>query len=79
MDKKTTLIIALSISTLIFMIYGIIQSGRATIILYENMQYAKMHQLVKNYADKTADTGEFDSFLTSEEGIKYYNIAEEIE
>lgn len=79
MDKKIALIIALSISTLIFMIYGIIQSGRATIILYENMQYAKMHQLVKNYADKTADTGEFDSFLTSEEGIKYYNIAEGIE
>lgn len=79
MDKKTILIIAFGITTILFMLFSVVQSTRNSILLYENLRYAKMHQLVKDYADKTADTGEFDNFLASEEGIKYYNIAEEIE
>ena len=79
MDKKTIFIIAFGITTILFMLFSIVQSTRNSILLYENLRYAKMHQLVKQYANKTADTGEFDNFLASEEGIKYYNIAEEIE
>lgn len=79
MDKKTIVIVAFGITTILFMLFSIVQSTRNNILLYENLRYAKMHQLVKDYADKTADTGEFDNFLASEEGIKYYNIAEEIE
>lgn len=79
MDKKTIFIVALGITTILFMLFSVVQSTRNSILLYENLRYARMHQLVKQYANKTADTGEFDNFLASEEGIKYYNIAEEIE
>ena len=39
---------------------------------YENAQLKAMVQNVVNYADSTADTGEFDEFIESRQGQKFF-------
>ena len=45
---------------------------------YENMQLKAMVQNVVNYADSTADTGEFDEFIESRQGQKFFKKYNEL-
>ena len=45
---------------------------------YENAQLKAMIQDVVNYADSTADTGEFDEFLESKQGQEFFKKYNEL-
>ena len=45
---------------------------------YENSQLKTMIQDVVNYADSTADTGEFDEFLESKQGQEFFKKYNEL-
>ena len=45
---------------------------------YENEQLKTMVQNVVNYADSTADTGEFDEFLESKQGQEFFKKYNEL-
>ena len=45
---------------------------------YENTQLKAMVQNVVNYADSTADTGEFDEFLESKQGQEFFKKYNEL-
>lgn len=45
---------------------------------YENAQLKAMVQNVVNYADSTADTGEFDEFLESKQGQEFFKKYNEL-
>ena len=45
---------------------------------YENEQLKTMVQNVVNYADSTADTGEFDEFLESRQGQEFFKKYNEL-
>ena len=45
---------------------------------YENEQLKTMVQNVVNYADSTADTGEFDEFIESKQGQEFFKKYNEL-
>ena len=45
---------------------------------YENAQLKAMIQDVVNYADSTADTGEFNDFIDSKQGQEFFNKYNEL-
>lgn len=45
---------------------------------YENAQLKAMIQDVVNYADSTADTGEFDEFIESRQGQEFFKKYNEL-
>ena len=45
---------------------------------YENAQLKAMVQNVVNYADSTADTGEFDDFIDSKQGQEFFKKYNEL-
>ena len=45
---------------------------------YENEQLKAMVQNVVNYADSTADTGEFDEFILSKQGQEFFKKYNEL-
>ena len=45
---------------------------------YENAQLKAMVQNVVNYADSTADTGEFDEFILSKQGQEFFKKYNEL-
>ena len=45
---------------------------------YENEQLKAMVQSVVNYADSTADTGEFDEFIESRQGQEFFKKYNEL-
>ena len=45
---------------------------------YENIRLKAMNEIILNYADSTADTGEFDEFVQSESGKQYFEINDEL-
>ena len=45
---------------------------------YENAQLKAMVQSVVNYADSTADTGEFDEFIESKQGQEFFKKYNEL-
>ena len=45
---------------------------------YENAQLKAMVQNVVNYADSTADTGEFDEFIDSRQGQEFFKRYNEL-
>ena len=47
-------------------------------LIYENARLKAMNELILQYADSTADTGEFDEFIQSEGGQQYFSINEEL-
>lgn len=44
---------------------------------YENAMLKEMNKVILQYADSTADTGEFDEFIQSEAGHQYFELNEE--
>lgn len=47
-------------------------------LIYENVRLKAMNELILQYADSTADTGEFDEFIQSPVGQQYFSINEEL-
>ena len=47
-------------------------------ITFENSYLKEMNNIIINYADSTADTGEFDEFMQSKAGQDYFELNEEL-
>ena len=72
---KTLFSLALALFAFIAMSFCV-SSVNNDSLKYENAQLKAMVQNVVNYADSTADTGEFDEFIESKQGqefVKKYN------
>lgn len=55
-----------------------ISSTNNDCLKYENTQLKVMIQDVVNYADSTADTGEFDEFIESKQGQEFFKKYNEL-
>ena len=55
-----------------------IESNNNACLKYENAQLKAMVQNVVNYADSTADTGEFDEFIESRQGQEFFKKYNEL-
>ena len=66
-------IIFILISIIILLIRICILDNRIQVIEYENTNLRFMIEDVVNYSDSTADTGEFDEFITSPQGERFFN------
>ena len=55
-----------------------IESTNNDCLKYENTQLKIMVQNVVNYADSTADTGEFDEFILSKQGQEFFKKYNEL-
>ena len=53
-----------------------IQAAIAEILTFKLRK--AMNEIILNYADSTADTGEFDGFVQSESGKQYFEINDEL-
>ena len=72
---KTLFSLALVLFALIAIAFCI-ESNNNACLEYENIRLKAMVDNVVNYADSTADTGEFDEFILSKKGqefLKRYN------
>ena len=47
--------------------------NKIQILKYENVELQLMVEDVVNYSDSTADTGEFDEFIASPQGERFFN------
>ena len=45
---------------------------------YENKKLKEMNNIIINYANSTADTGEFDEFMQSKAGQDYFELNKEL-
>lgn len=52
--------------------------NRIQILKYENAKFQLMVEDVVNYSDSTADTGEFDEFVVSPQGERFFTNYREI-
>ena len=74
---KTLLVFSLALFALI----GVslcVSSVHNNSLKYENAQLKAMVQNVVNYADSTADTGEFDEFIESKQGQEFFKKYNEL-
>lgn len=56
----------------LFLIFNILQSNNIN-IKKENEKLKDMIEAVVEYSDSTADTGEFDDFIQSNQGQHFFN------
>ena len=78
---KTTLfytLIGVVIYSLIVTILLFITQSNNDCIKFENSYIKEMNNIIINYADSTADTGEFDEFIQSEAGQNYFKLYKEL-
>ena len=68
---KTLFSLALALFAFITMSFCV-SSINNDCLKYENAQLKAMVQNVVNYADSTADTGEFDEFIESIQGQEFF-------
>lgn len=47
-------------------------------VIFENSYLREMNNIITNYADSTADTGEFDKFIKSEAGQDYFKLNKDL-
>ena len=68
---------SLSIKTLIaitiLLIYICVLDNKIQVLEYKNANLQFMIEDVVNYSDSTADTGEFDKFIASPQGERFFN------
>lgn len=50
-----------------------ILDNRVQVLEYKNAKLQYMLEDVVNYSDSTADTGEFDEFIASPQGERFFN------
>ena len=65
----------LGLSLVLFALIAIafcIESNNNACLEYENIRLKAMVDSVVNYADSTADTGEFDEFIDSRQGQEFF-------
>ena len=66
-------IIFILISIIILLIRICILDNRVRVLEYKNAKLQLMVEDVVNYSDSTADTGEFDEFIASPQGERFFN------
>ena len=74
---KTLFSLALALFAFIAMSFCV-SSVNNDSLKYENEQLKTMVQNVVNYADSTADTGEFDEFIESRQGQEFFKKYNEL-
>ena len=74
---KTLFSLALVLFAFIAMSFCV-SSTNNDCLKYENIRLKAMVQNVVNYADSTADTGEFDGFLESRQGQEFFKKYNEL-
>ena len=71
----------LGLSLVLFALIAIafcIESNNNACLEYENIRLKAMVDNVVNYADSTADTGEFDNFIDSKQGQEFFKRYNEL-
>ena len=71
----------LGLSLVLFALIAIafcIESNNNACLEYENIRLKTMVDNVVNYADSTADTGEFDDFIDSKQGQEFFKKYNEL-
>ena len=71
----------LGLSLVLFALIAItfcIESNNNACLEYENIRLKAMVDNVVNYADSTADTGEFDEFIESKQGQEFFKKYNEL-
>ena len=71
----------LGLSLVLFALIAIafcIESNNNACLEYENLQLKAMVKNVVEYADSTADTGEFDDFIDSKQGQEFFKRYNEL-
>lgn len=76
--KKNIILCALLVYALIATVSCTKSSCDNDCLSYENIRLKAMNEIILNYADSTADTGEFDEFVQSESGKQYFEINDEL-
>lgn len=71
-------IIFILVAIIILLIRICILDNRVQVLEYENTNLRFMIEDVVNYADSTADTGEFDEFVVSPQGERFFTNYHEI-
>ena len=66
-------IIFILISIIILLIRICILDNRVRVLEYKNAKLQLMVEDVVNYSDSTADTGEFDEFIASPQGERFFD------
>lgn len=76
--KTKVICVALAMYSLLMSIGYIVSSSDNDCLRFENSYYREMNKIIINYADSTADTGEFDEFIQSEAGQQYFELNKEL-
>ena len=76
--KTKVICAALAMYSLFISIGYIVSSSDNDCLRFENSYYREMNKIIINYADSTADTGEFDEFVQSEAGQQYFELNKEL-
>ena len=76
--KKNIILCALLVYALIDTEAFTVSDCNNDCLNYENIRLKAMNEIILNYADSTADTGEFDEFVQSESGKQYFEINDEL-
>lgn len=76
--KTKVICVALAMYSLLMSIGYIVSSSDNDCLRFENRYYREMNKIIINYADSTADTGEFDEFIQSEAGQQYFELNKEL-
>ena len=71
-------IIFILVAIIILLIRICILDNRVRILEYKNSKLQLMVEDVVNYSDSTADTGEFDEFIASPQGERFFNNYNEL-
>ena len=66
-------IIFILVAIIILLIRICILDNRVRVLEYKNAKFQLMVEDVVNYSDSTADTGEFDEFIASPQGERFFN------
>ena len=66
-------IIFILVAIIILLIRICILDNRVRVLEYKNAKLQLMVEDVVNYSDSTSDTGEFDEFIVSPQGERFFN------
>ena len=66
-------IIFILVAIIILLIRICILDNRARVLEYKNSKLQLMIEDVVNYSDSTSDTGEFDEFIASPQGERFFD------
>ena len=66
-------IIFILVAIIVLLIRICILDNRVRVLEYKNAKLQLMVEDVVNYSDSTADTGEFDEFIASPQGERFFN------